>query len=105
MEAGNGELTRSTLRAELRAGLAEQTVAFKQEMDGRFKPVLEHIARIERGEFTPAQKGAILNVVEASKDRQIERRANRAPVIALVISVFALLATVVLTLSTSGVIQ
>lgn len=95
---GNGELTREILRAELRAGLAEQTIALRREMDDRFKPVNEHIARVDRGELTQAQKSSIVDVVEESMDRKVARRALKAPLIALVISFASLIGTVMLTL-------
>jgi hypothetical protein len=95
---GNGELTREILKAELRAGLAEQTNALRREMDERFKPVNEHIAKVERGELTPAQKAAIAEVVKDKDEHKVAMRAMKAPVIALAISVAALVATVALTI-------
>lgn len=94
----NGELTREILRAELRARLAEQTNNLRMEMDKRFEPVNAHIARVDRGDLTPAQKSAIMNVVQESSDRALARRSLKAPVMALLVSVASLAGTIVLTL-------
>lgn len=95
---GNGELTREVLRAELRAGLERQENKFRQMLDDRLKPVNEHIQRVDRGELTPAQEASILRVIDSGEDKKVARRAMKAPIIALAISVASLLATVMLTL-------
>lgn len=95
---GNGELTREILRAELRAGLAEQTIALRREMDDRFRPVNEHIARVDRGELTPAQKSSIIEVVQESADKALARKSLKAPLLALIVSIASFAGTIVLTL-------
>jgi hypothetical protein len=103
-ENGNGSLTREVLRAELRAGLAEQTVAIRREMDERFAPVNAHIARIDRGEFTAAQKAGILKTVQESRDAGLTRQSLRAPIIGLGLALLTLGMMIVSTLVAAGVI-
>jgi hypothetical protein len=101
-EHGNGELTRSILRTEIKLGLEKQTNAFNARMDQRFKPVLEHINKVERGEWTDAQKDAILRVVTADRDAHAVRRGRTVPVIALAVSIATLAAMIFLTLAQGG---
>lgn len=88
---GNGELTRQVLRAELDAGLLRQTISFRDELDERFKPVNEHIKRVDEGILTQAQENSIMTVVIASREKRLMR----------MYPTLALLATAVSILSTS----
>lgn len=96
---GNGELTREILRAELRAGLEGQENKFRRMLDVRLAPINDHIARVDRGELTPAQEAAIERVVEKGSEQKLARRNMRIPILSLIVSCGALCATVMLTLT------
>jgi hypothetical protein len=101
---GNGGLTREVLRAELRAGLAEQKNSIYAELDRRLEPINEHVQRIDRGEFTPAQEAGIVKVMQKNKDARLTRRSVIAPIIAVGVSLLSLGLTTVLTLVAVGVL-
>lgn len=81
-------------------------VALHVKMDTIVLPALRTLtqrqAETDRGEFTGAQERAILTVVSKDEDKRLNRRALRAPVFAVGISILTLAATIILTL-TSGV--
>jgi len=101
---GDGELTRDVLRAELRAGLAEQTIAWRREMDARFEPVNAFIADQQQGNFTDAQQAAILKTVKHQKDDTLFQRSLKAPLVGLGIALCTLGMMVVSVLVAAGVI-
>ena len=104
-ENGNGSLTREVLRAEIKAGLATQSIALTKEMEARFRPVNEHIARVDRGEFTTAQKDAIMHVVDSARDHRIDRKAAKMPIFAIWISVIGLTIVAINALANLGILS
>ena len=72
-ENGNGELTRQVLRAELRAGLAEQELKFNERLDEKLEPVYAHIKRVDSGVMTEAQKAAVVETVNEAGERKFRR--------------------------------
>lgn len=78
-------------------------VALHVKMDSVVIPQLanlnERLRKQEEGELTRGQKAAVKDMLQADADARANRRSLRMPGLALVVSVLALLTTIVYTAS------
>jgi len=96
MAPGDENLTVSLLRAEIRAARAEDRNEFFMELDKRLKPVHDHIAAINRGEFTDGFKAGILRVVGEQVVSRWTMKANKAVVYTAIVALATLATNIAL---------
>jgi len=99
---GNGG-TLDPQKAPQRDLLIALHVKMDQVIIPQLKDLTEALSQQRLGEFTRAQKLSIRDVMQDDADKRLGRRSLKAPIIALVISLVALVTSIVLTLAVGGV--